>query len=115
MIQEAQKLIAPCGIDCKICDAYIATQNQDPELKQKLADGYEAQMGAKISFEELDCDGCNNPGRHISFCDICQIRLCARDKGYITCAECADFPCEKGSFIWTTNSVSKANLDALRS
>ncbi len=115
MKTEAQGIIAPCGIDCRNCDAYIATQDQDPDLKQKLADEYKTQMGKEISFTELDCDGCINQGRHISFCDICQIRVCAFGKGYVTCAECSEFPCAIGSFIWTENSVSKANLDALRS
>lgn len=62
---------------------------------------------------ELDCDGCGNEGRHIGFCAVCSIRSCAFGKGYATCAECAEFPCPKGSFIWTTNSQSKANLETL--
>ncbi len=105
---------APCGIDCSVCDAYIATQSQDSALKQKLVDGYKENMGKDITFAELDCDGCPSEGRHIGFCTVCGIRKCAFDKGYATCAECADFPCETGSFIWTEGSTSKANLEKLR-
>ena len=106
-------LIAPCGIDCKLCDAYIATQTQDTALKQKLADNFLSQMGKEISFAELDCDGCIAEGRHISFCAVCEIRQCAFARNYQTCAQCADFPCAKGSFIWTEESKSKATLEAL--
>lgn len=107
-------MIAPCGIDCSGCDAYIATHTQDLALKQKLAEDYKTNMGKDITFEELDCDGCPSEDRHISFCAVCEIRNCAYGKGYATCAECADFPCETGSFIWTKGSASKARLDKLR-
>lgn len=107
-------LIAPCGIDCAVCDAYIATQTNNADLKQKLADNFKKQFGKDVSFAELDCDGCPSEGRHIGFCSQCAIRACAFGKGYATCAQCSDFPCEKGSFIWTTNSQSKATLEALK-
>ena len=108
------KLLAPCGIDCQICDAYIATQNNDLQLRQKLVDNYKKKFDKDIPLDDLACDGCLSVGKHIGFCKVCEIRACAYQKGYATCAECSDFPCEKGSFIWTTNSVSKANLEELR-
>lgn len=109
-----KSLLAPCGIDCSVCDAYIATQQNDPVLKQKLADKYFQQFGKDIVPADLDCDGCAQEGRHIGFCAECSIRSCAFAKGFATCAECSDFPCPKGSFIWTANSQSKANLEALK-
>lgn len=108
------KMIAPCGIDCSICDAYFATITDDSVLKQKLADNYEAQMGKKISLSEMECFGCPSAGKHISFCEVCEIRTCANAKGFATCAECQDFPCEKGSFIWKSNSESRKNLEEIR-
>ncbi len=106
--------LSPCGIDCSICDAYKATQNNDMELKQKLADDYKRRFNAEKPLTEFECDGCTEAGRKISFCAQCDIRNCAFGKGFATCAECADFPCETGGFIWTTNSVSKANLEGLK-
>lgn len=108
------KLIAPCGIDCSECDAYIATQNDDAMLKQKLADNYLKRFNKEVNPDELSCDGCPSTGRHIGFCAVCEIRSCSINKGFATCAECDNFPCEKGSFIWTNNSKSKATLEALR-
>jgi len=107
-------MIAPCGIDCQSCDAYKATQSQDIQLKEKLAAGYKEHFGKEIALEDLDCDGCNATGRHIGFCAECAIRSCATEKAYQTCAECADFPCSKGDFIWTEESKSKATLMQLR-
>jgi len=107
-------MIAPCGIDCEVCDAFIATQNNDLELKKKLAADYLKNFNKEISLEDLDCDGCISDARHIGFCAVCQIRQCARSKGYVTCAECESFPCETGSFIWTPESKSRAKLEELR-
>jgi hypothetical protein len=109
-----QKLIAPCGIDCSICEAYTATQNDDMEMRQKLADKYFKQFNKTIDPASISCDACSQEGRHIGFCDQCEIRSCAFGRGFATCAECVDFPCEKGSFIWTNNSQSLANLEKLR-
>ncbi|MCK9558139.1 MAG: DUF3795 domain-containing protein [Candidatus Cloacimonetes bacterium] len=106
--------LSPCGIDCQICDAFKATNTNDQDLFKKLQDNYKQQFNKDIAIEDLACDGCSSVGIHISFCAVCEIRVCAISKGYATCAECSDFPCTKGSFIWTSNSVSKANLEALR-
>lgn len=109
------KVIAPCGIDCQICDAYKATMADDQELFKKLQDGYKQKFNKDIALEDLACEGCPSEGRHIGFCAVCEIRSCAFGKGFATCAQCSEFPCAKGSFIWTKNSVSKANLEELKS
>lgn len=106
--------LSPCGIDCQSCDAYIATKANDQALFQKLAEQYQANFGKTIDPENLHCAGCLNEGPHISFCFECEIRKCSIDKGFETCAECADFPCPKGQFIWTEGSVSRARLEKLR-
>jgi hypothetical protein len=101
---------APCGIDCGICQVYIATQNNDSEARKRLADEFYNKHGNAIDPETLLCDGCASDGRHIGFCAMCQIRACAMEHGFATCAECPEFPCSKGQFIWTSNSQSLANL-----
>lgn len=106
--------IAPCGIDCNNCDAYIATLTGNTELRLKLAENYLAQYYKEIDPETLYCDACSSEGRHIGFCAECEIRACAFGKGYSTCAECSEFPCEKGSFIWTESSKSRAKLEELK-
>lgn len=105
---------SPCGIDCQSCDAYIATLTDDQALFRKLADQYESNFGQNIAPELLRCAGCTNEGAHISFCFECEIRKCCADRGFNTCAECPELPCEHGRFIWIEGSVSLANLENLR-
>lgn len=109
-----KELQAPCGIDCSVCDAYKATQQNDLEMIKKMAENYKAKFNKDIPIESLYCDGCMSDGRHIGFCGVCEIRSCSADKGYNTCAECSELPCEKGKFIWTDGSKSLEKLQSLR-
>lgn len=109
----AEKL-SPCGVVCATCDAFIATQNNDPALFAKLAEQFKQNFGEDIAPEKIRCDGCMNDGAHIGFCFECAIRKCVIERGIETCADCAEFPCAKGQFIWTEVSVSKARLIKLR-
>lgn len=104
---------APCGIDCEVCDCYVATQNDDKEARLKMAEGFKQAYGKDIDPETIVCDGCSAEGRHIGFCAECGIRACALGRGFATCAECEELPCDKGSFIWKENSQSLANLKQL--
>ena len=106
--------ISPCGICCEKCDAFIATRDNNEALFDKLAADYQKNMGTTITKDELHCVGCTQTGQHISFCAECEIRSCASSKGYQTCAQCIDFPCEKGSFIWKDGSESLKQLESLR-
>ncbi|PKN75477.1 MAG: hypothetical protein CVU49_04245 [Candidatus Cloacimonetes bacterium HGW-Cloacimonetes-2] len=108
------KSVSPCGIVCADCEAYIATQTNDTALFEKLSEAYRLNMGKEISVDDLHCSGCSSEGQKISFCDMCEIRACCRERGYINCSECSEFPCAKGSFIWTDDSKSKAKLEELR-
>lgn len=105
---------SPCGINCQECEAFIATQTDDVDVLKRHQQNFLEQFGKELSLEELKCDGCQSQGRQISFCGICEIRLCSQQNGYVNCAECTDFPCPKGSFIWKEDSVSLANLNSLR-
>ena len=35
--RSMNKMIAYCGLDCESCDAYLATVNDDQELRKKTA------------------------------------------------------------------------------
>ncbi len=109
-----KEIYAPCGIDCGDCKVYQATTADDPEIRKVLADEFKANFGKEIDPASILCDGCFQAGRHIGFCAVCEIRFCATDKGYATCAECTELPCEKGQFIWLKNSVSLANLEKMK-
>jgi len=106
---------SPCGINCHDCEAYIATQSNDMDVLKRHQDNLLEQYGKELSLEELKCDGCLGKGRQIPYCSICEIRICARQKGFVNCAACEDFPCAKGSFIWKEGSVSLKNLRSIQS
>jgi len=109
-----RQFLAPCGIDCQDCKVYLATQKDDPDERKRLAEQFFKQHNQDIDPETIVCDGCSSGKRMIGFCAICQIRACAFGKGYATCAECQDFPCDKGQFIWQSNSQSLANLNSIK-
>ena len=102
-----------CGINCSQCDAYIATQNDDNQLRKKLADEASKTLGKEIKLEEINCDGCINEGRHISYCAQCQIRKCGMEKQVLNCAYCDDYACEVLTNFFDMAPQAKSNLDEI--
>jgi hypothetical protein len=103
-----------CGIRCSDCDAYIATQNDDDELRKKLARESSERAGREISPEEINCDGCIHEGRHIGYCAECDIRICGMKKEVLNCAYCEDYACEMLSKFFDMVPEAKVNLENLR-
>ena len=83
--------IAYCGLDCEKCDAYIATVNDDQELREKTADLWAKLNNAPILPEHINCEGCRTNGVKTVYCDsLCAIRQCALKKGIETCGDCEE-------------------------
>jgi len=74
-------MIAYCTLPCDKCDAYLATINNDENLKNEVA----ARWGMKA--EEIYCKGCKSDNALFS----CSASKCAAKRGVITCAHCEDF------------------------
>ncbi len=83
-----EKVIACCGLDCKTCDARIATLANDNELRAKTAATWKVQFGADITPEMINCTGCREEGAKFAHCSQCEIRKCADEKDFKTCASC---------------------------
>ena len=95
-----KNMIAYCGLDCENCDAYLATVNNDQELRKKTAKLWAELNNAPIFPEHINCEGCRVDGVKTVFCDsMCGIRQCAMKKGVNTCGDCSDL--EKCSIIIT--------------
>ena len=93
-----KNVIAYCGLDCENCDAYLATVNNDQELRKKTAKLWAELNNAPIFPEHINCEGCRVDGVKTVFCDsMCGIRQCAMKKGVNTCGDCSDL--EKCSII----------------
>ena len=97
-------MIAYCCLECDKCDVYIATQNNDDELRAKVAKEW------KMKAEELYCDGCKSDRTPFN----CEAKKCAVSRNLPTCAHCDDFPsCDKE--IWTKWPQLKEKVQAMRS
>ncbi len=86
-MQERKKLVAPCGIDCGICELYMSRDNQ--QLMDYL-------LVKGIPKEKLPCDGCRsiNGNCPVIPCQ-CDTFKCAETNKVDFCFECDEFPCSK--------------------
>lgn len=84
-----KKLTACCGLNCEACDAYIATMKNSDELRKATAEKWQKMFNApEIKIESINCTGCRSTGVIFAHCYECKIRICAKSKGFETCAEC---------------------------
>ena len=94
MANETEKMIAYCGIVCTGCEAYIATQTGDEKKARETAEMWSKAYNANIKLEDVWCNGCLVEGKKCAHCHECEIRKCAREKGFVNCAHCPDYKCE---------------------
>ncbi len=84
-------LMAPCGLYCGTCGVYIATRDNNEKFKTVMGNLY----GTKP--EETKCRGCMQPDPPESLymvCTFCEIRNCVKEKGFYSCHQCEDWPCD---------------------
>jgi hypothetical protein len=93
--------ISPCGLYCGVCAIYIAHRDNNQKLKQGLVNVYKGNVPGKgtlpncenLSTEDIHCNGCLSDDLFMH-CRQCEIRDCAKEKGFTGCHECDDFPCK---------------------
>jgi hypothetical protein len=83
--------IAYCGLYCPLCSFKAASETKDRQHLLAMPQHY-AHLKEQ-SFEECACPGCKVQTDH---CE-CRfgIKPCAEARGLLSCADCAEFPCEK--------------------
>ena len=85
------KLISCCGLNCVTCDAYIATIRNDDALRAETAAKWQQAYNAPdLVAEMINCTGCREPGVKFDHCYNCEIRKCAKGRGFETCGDCSD-------------------------
>ena len=104
--------IAVCGLNCKTCEAFLATINNDDALRAKVAEYWSELNGVEITPEMINCEGCRLGGKKTPFCEsMCPIRQCAMEKGYETCSGCSEIKtCEKAAMILNSSEEARRNM-----
>jgi len=107
-----REMIAYCGLDCEKCEAYIATKNDDNELRKMVAKKWSELNNVEITPEMINCDGCRVEGRKTVYCySLCPIRQCALGKKVETCGDCSQMGCcEKVAIVIGNNEEALRNL-----
>ena len=96
-------MIAYCCLECDKCDAYLATKNDDDQLRAKVAEMWH------MAAEKIQCRGCKSDQAMFD----CDAKKCAAAKGLPTCAHCDDFPtCDKE--VWRKFPPLKEKVEAMR-
>lgn len=105
--------IGYCGLDCEVCDAYLATIHDDQALREKTAKLWAELNQAPILPEHINCMGCRVDGSKTVFCErMCAIRQCALKKGVTTCGGCPELEsCQTVGAIIQNNPAARKNLE----
>ena len=109
-----EKMIAYCGIVCTECPAYIATQKDDDNEREKVAQEWSKEE-FKVSPADINCDGClQDEGKLFNWCMECSVRKCSRERGFQNCAYCDDYVCEKLKKIFDMAPEARNTLEGIR-
>lgn len=110
-----EKMIAACGLDCRACNAYIASRTNDDALRASTAEEWAKAYGFAFTPDMINCHGCfATDGVQIGHCADCSMRLCAIEKKLPHCGACGDYPCAAVREFHAVCPPAKATLDALR-
>ena len=110
-----KKTIGFCGIVCSNCPAFIATKKDDDREREKVAKQWAEEYKHEFKVQDINCDGCRiKEGRHIEYCDVCEIRSCAMEKKVENCAYCEKYICEKLNNFFDIAPHVKEALEEIR-
>lgn len=107
------KIIACCGLECSSCDAYIATRNNDDNLRRKTAENWSKMYNANIEAKDINCLGCGSEVL-FSHCFECDIRKCNIDKSQENCGKCCEYACDRINGFFKMVPEAQNVLDGLR-
>lgn len=114
-MKPPESLIACCGLNCGQCGAYLATRDNDDDLRKQVAAEWTVKYNTPIAPEDIHCTGCRQVGIKFNYAAHgCEIRPCCINRGHDTCADCDDYPCEKVEVLHAHVPQAKAALDDLR-
>ncbi len=109
-----------CGLICESCPIHLATIEPDKtkqtDMRAQIAKTIRDLYGTPTTVEDVtDCDGCKaNTGKLFSGCSGCKMRHCAQERGYATCAECPEYPCDELARFFKSEPNAQINLDSIK-
>jgi len=108
-------LLAPCGLDCGECPAYVATRANDARALARVAEEWSRAFNFDVTLEEVICDGCRTDSvRKYAYIRTCAVRPCATARGVRTCAHCGDYGCDTLVEFFNNVPRTKNLLEAIR-
>jgi|BarGraNGADG00212_2_1021979.scaffolds.fasta_scaffold57908_2 Protein of unknown function (DUF3795) len=107
MMGRMPVMFSACGFRCDVCPAF-KDNVVGPEDQRAVAAAWKKYFDIDMEPAQIMCNGCFSelveglelPARE------CKTRDCVTDKGFETCAECEDYPCEHREA--TMSAVEKA-------
>lgn len=109
------KMVGYCGIVCSDCPVLAATQKNSGAERKRVAELFTGQYGREYKPEDINCDGCLRDGPQIfSYCIVCEVRKCGRERKVENCSFCVEYPCEKLSKLFVEYLKAKETLDGIR-
>ena len=83
-----------CGLNCALCEVYLATASDDATLRLHIATMWSRYEDGDFQAEQLYCTGCKSGAVKTAYCrEHCKIRACARARGVASCRACPEYPC----------------------
>ena len=87
------KLACYCGHDCARCLTYLATVNNDEDLRKQTQKFYKTEFGIDIPLKDIHCLG----GRSediFYLCKECPFIKCCKEHSIEMCCDCPKYPCK---------------------
>ena len=87
------QLICCCGHDCSRCLTYLATINNDENLRKQSQSFYKTEFAIDIPLKDIHCLG----GRSediFCLCKECPFVKCCKEHNVERCIECSEYPCK---------------------
>jgi hypothetical protein len=87
------RIIGYCGIVCSECPVLAATRKNDEQERRRVASMFTQQYGREYKPDDINCGGCTTKdSRMFSYCSVCGIRKCGKNRNVKNCAWCPDYP-----------------------
>jgi hypothetical protein len=87
-------LLCYCGHDCSKCVTYIATQQNDNNLRRQSQSFYKEKFNLDIPLENFNCNG-GRSDKVFESCKECPFIKCCKQHDIDSCSKCPKYPCKE--------------------